>query len=123
MRNKIKSIYISIISYFLIFANSFGMMLEDNFDPRSAYSKSSFVHKSHDLIYDFMLSSQTSYKKEDIDYDKELVHMHGKNKSSFPISEKMYTFIISKVGENNKRPFIFKTGPQVLFDDETNLIK
>ncbi len=123
MINKIKLIYISVISYFLIFSNSFGMMLEDNFDPHSASSKSSFVHTSHNVIYDSMLSSPASYKKEDINYDKELVHIYGKNKSSFPISETMYTFIISKVGEDNKRPFIFKTGPQVLFDDETNLIK
>jgi hypothetical protein len=72
---------------------------------------------------DFMPSFPVSFKQEEINYDNELANIYGKNKSSFPISEKMYAFIISTFGENNKRPFIFKAGPKIFFDDETNLLK
>ena len=58
---------------------------------------------------------------EEINYDQKLAGVYGKNVSSYPLSKEMYTFIISKVGSENKRPFVFKAGPQIIFVDEVDL--
>lgn len=123
MAKKQKALYFGIMSTILFSTNSFGMMLEDNFEQHSASSNLLLVQKSNAFTYDFIPSSSVSSQKEEVNYEKELANIHGKNKSSFPLSEKMYMFIISKVGKENKRPFIFKTGPQILFEDEINLLK
>ena len=58
---------------------------------------------------------------EEVNYDQKLNTIHGKSLSSFPLSKEMYNFIISKVGSKNKRPFVFKAGPQIIFVDEVDL--
>jgi hypothetical protein len=50
-------------------------------------------------------------------WDNELKKLGGRNLSSSPITENLYNLIKSIVGDKNKRTFIFKNGPQILFDD------
>lgn len=56
-------------------------------------------------------------------YDDPLKKLNGKNLSQAPLSEEMYEFIEKKVGTSNQRPFVFKTGPQIIFEDEIDLLK
>lgn len=102
--------------------NSFGMMEEIQSSNQSHIpSKFSFVQIEKTSIGNITRSSTP--KNGEVTYDKKLGAIHGKNLSSFPLSEETYKFIIDRVGEENKRPFVFKAGPQIIFDDEINLLK
>lgn len=103
--------------------NSFGMMEEIKSNQSYTPSKFSFVELEKTSIGNPNFTRGSAPKNAELTYDKKLVAIHGKNLSTFPLSEETYKFIIERVGEVNKRPFVFKTGPQIIFDDEIDLLK
>ena len=108
-----------IMSFFGLCTSSFGMFEEEG--AHQYMSKSCSVQKENIATQGITLQSKSMSKSEGINYDQKLAGVYGKNLSPLPLSEEMYTFIISKVGVENKRPFVFKIGPQIIFVDEVDL--
>ncbi|MBP6951021.1 MAG: hypothetical protein KBD36_00540 [Alphaproteobacteria bacterium] len=116
--NKMYTIlYLWVFSVLVISTNSFAMMAEEGFRQNSAY----FSKKIPEPALDIPIYAAALSKKEKSIFDEKLPLIKGKNMSNAPLSEEMYKFIIGKVGENNNRKFVFKTGPQIIFEDEADL--
>lgn len=119
MNKKSHILFFLIMSFFGLCTSSFGMLEEGG--THQYMSKPCSVQKENIAMQDLTLHSKSMSKSEEVNYDQKLAVVHGKNLSSFSLSEEMYNFIISKVGSENKRPFVFKAGPQIIFVDEVDL--
>ena len=83
------------------------------------------TEKKEDALFDLselpkFFQGRTQIKSE---FDDKLTALNGKNLSFFPLSEEMYKFIEKRVGSNNKNPFVFQTGPQILFEKDFDLLR
>jgi len=122
-----------VLGLFFSTTSAFSTMIEKGTQTISTdvSAKNSLEHikvqndKKDDLFFDFSgLEDLIKLKaQEKPKYDDPLQKLNGKNLSQAPLSEEMYNFIERKVGTSNKRSFVFKTGPQIIFEDEIDLLK
>ena len=130
---KLPVIYCSALSIFFSSMPAFSTMIgKDKIALSTDCSgEDSFEHikvqndKKNELLFnisDLSIFSQIK-PREESEFDVKLKALKGKNLSQAPLSEEMYKFIERKVGSFNQRPFVFNTGPQIIFEDEIDLSK
>ena len=118
-----RALYFCIMSILGLSTNSFGMRTEEEFNQHPTPNKPFSVQIENTPTNDLISYLRRWPKSEKLNYDKELASICGKNVSSFPLSEEMFYFIVSRVGSKNKRPFVFKIGPQIIFEDDIDLLR
>ncbi len=131
LRMKLLIIYCSALLIFFSSIPAFSTMIEKDVIAFSTNcsEKRSLEHTKvqedvkSEMPFDFSgLSALIKMKaQEKSESDDPLKKLNGRNLSHFPLSKEMYEFIEQEVGSFNKRPFVFKTGPQIIFEDEIDL--
>lgn len=110
------AIYSSLLVALFIPFSAFSMMeVESSPTPESRRNIGPLISLDEEVLN--ILAPQRK-REEDSPLEQQLATLGGKNLSGYPLSEEMLKFIVKKVGPDNTRKFVFKAGPQIIFEDE-----